>query len=832
MKLKEHLSQEFGFSDKLNYAHLIDDGIIVNKDGAYLVTYQFRGPDLYSASAAELDGLTSIFNRMVTFLDDGWMLHVDELRVPSLSYPKEGAFPDSVTRLIDEERRQMYQSEGEHYENIQFITFVWKFPLPIVASSRHWFVEGIEKEDSSQNLTSLFILFCETVERCVGLLSTQLTLEKLNSASLLSYLNTCITGEILPVVVPPEGCFIDVALARRCVVGGYVPKVGNQHVYTLSIIGYHNHETLPGLIGELGTYPLVYRWSNRFIPLSEATAEKEIRRYQRNWNNKIKGLPGIIKEAVFGRPSNKVNQDALNMSKQLDEALGANSNHSTRFGYWTSDIVLMNESIEVLECAAKELMRYIEQCGFSCIKEEVNAFDAWLGTIPGHGSCNVRRVFLNSVNLAHALPLHSIWAGAQHSSPSSLLPQKSPPVFYAATTGKTPFRFHTDISDVGHQLVLGPTGAGKTTYLQFLIAQFLRYEDAQIFIFDKDYSHHGFITALNGVHYDIGRAQSLAFCPLADLSTPSKKVMAEQFIENLVELQNVLITPNIRVAIHNAIESLASDSSHQSRNLTVFQSEVQHEEVRAALQFYTINGQIKLLDSTQDSLQSSHLQAFEMNWLLAQKAEIYVPILLYIFNQIDLRLEDANGEKPTLIILEEAPAYLDHPMFSKKIKDWEKTKRKQNARIVFTAQSLSDLYNPATKRLTAITAAILESSPTRIYLPNQTIDAEIKTLYLKMGFTERQIEIISKVAIPKRHYYVVTPEGNRLIDLGFSQTKPLALAFIGLSKEKTKALLECKEKHQEEWVYYWLIKQGFPEWADYWKKNYYQKGVCHEAISA
>ena len=53
-----------------------------------------------------------------------------------------------------------------------------------------------------------------------------------------------------------------------------------------------------------------------------------------------------------------------------------------------------------------------------------------------------------------------------------------------------------------------------------------------------------------------------------------------------------------------------------------------------------------------------------------------------------------------------------------------------------------------------------------------------------MGLNDRQLELIGQIAIPKRDYYVVTPEGNRLIDLGFHHTKPLALEFVGLSKAK------------------------------------------------
>jgi len=820
MKFKEYMSKDQGLSDLLNYAHIIEDGVILNKDGAFLTSYKFRGPDINSASSGELDALTANFNRMATFLTDGWMLHVDEIRIPSLTYPEKGSFPNSVAALIDEERRQLYEQEGAHYENLQFISFIWKFPLPTVKASKNWFVEGLDAEDDKQSLTKLLKNFIEIVERCVGILSTQLILEKLSSSDLLTFLNMCISGKILPIANTPSKTFIDCVLGRYKVLGGYSPMVDEKNVVALSFGGYLNDETIPGLLEVMSTYPIMYRWSNRFIPLSEATAEREIKRYQKNWNNKVKGFVGILKETLSGKPSTKINVDAQQMADETVEALTINSSQSARFGYWTSVLILMHEELQLIEQAAKDLSKYLEQTGFTCIKEDVNAFDAWLGSIPAHGSCNVRRIFLNSINLAHMLPLHTIWAGAPFSSKASLLPTKSPPVFYAATTGKTPFRFHLDVADVGHQIILGPTGSGKSTFLGFLIAQFLRYEDAQIFVFDKDNSHKALTLALGGYHYDIGNAEELSFCPLADLGTETKKVRAEQFIENLVYLQNIKITPSIRNAIHKAIESLANETQANSRNITVFKSEVQHEEVRDALQYYTIDGQIKLLDATEDKLKTGFLQTFEMNWLLAQKPEIYLPVLMYIFDQIESRLEEAEGKKPTLIILEEAWLYIAHEVFAKKLKDWLKTLRKKNARVVFATQSLSDLYDPSTKTLTSVTAAIMESCPTKVYLPNPKMETETKELYKKMSLTERQIELIGHIGIPKRHYYVVTPEGNRLIDLGFSDIKPLTLSFIGLSTNKSKQLIECFKKHGKDWVFHWLNQNGFEEWANYWQEHF------------
>ncbi len=823
MKLKYHLSDQTGFADLLNYAHLVDDGVILNKDGAFLVSYQFKGIDSHSASGGELDALTNSFNRMTTLLDDGWMLHVDEVRVPSLSYVPLGSFPDAVSALIDTERREYYESANTHYHNLQFLTFVWKFPLPAVKATRHYFVEGLPKTHDDQNLSILLDQFNERVERCIGLLSNECILSRLNSADLLSYLNACISGEWLPIAVPPNKSFIDVILSRQNIVGGYVPKIGNKSVRVISILGYVNEATIPAMLDELGAYPLVYRWSNRFISLSEATATREIKRYQRNWHNKVKGFSGILQETFFGRPSEKIDVDALQMHQQTVDALTMNSNQSTRFGYWTSSIVCFHEDKNILDEASTALTRYLEQSGFTCIQEDINAFDAWLCTIPGHGSCQVRRLFINSLNLAHCVSLYTRWTGAMASDSASLLSPNSPPVFYAQTTGKTPFRFHCDVGDVGHQVILGPTGSGKSTYLDFLIAQFLRYQNAQIFVFDKDESHKALTLALEGHYYDLGDTETLAFCPLADLSTDSQKVRAGQFIEDLLFLQQVTLTPDIRVAVHRAIESLAHQEQTSSRNLTVFQAAVQHDAVRKALHYYTLAGQIKLLDATTDSFQLGHLQTFEMRWLLAQKPEIYLPVLRTIFDQIEAKLESAKGQRPTLIVLEEAWLYIGHEVFAKKLKDWLKTLRKHNARVVFATQSLADLYDPATQSLTATTAAILESCPTKVYLPHPSMDAEMKTLYRKIGLSDRHIEMLTQEMQVKRDYLVVRERESALINLGLDTPDSLPLAFIGLSKAKSQALFDYRERYGSMWVYYWLNDQGFSHWADVWKNVYFSE---------
>lgn len=811
-----------GFTDALNFAHFVEDGIIINKDGALMMSFEGRGQDLQSASGVALDALSHSMKQMALVLGDGWMLHVDELRFPSRAYPSQGAFPDSVSRLIDEERRQRYEAEGYHFENKIFLTFVWKFPKPKVNVLRHWFIEGADVEEDREALNNLILHFKNTIARCEALLSLHLLVKPLDSQALASFLNTCISGELRPFQLPPSGSFLDIAFGSHDVVGGFRPQVGKNHVAVLSLASYQNEEMRPALLEGLGTYPLVYRCSNRFVVMSEHTAEKEIKRYTRDWSNKVKGLMGVIKEAFTGIPPQKIDQDALAMKMQTEEASSLNKSQTTRFGFHTSQVVLMHDDLSILQDGIDSIKRYLEQVGFGILEETVNSMETWLGSIPGHGSRNIRRLFLESVQWSHCLPLNTTWSGNEKAHPSSLLGKDSAPVFYAATTGHTPFRFWADFQDSGHILILGPNGSGKSTLLQFYMAQFLRYPTAKIFVFDKDFSHEGLISGLSGDYYRIQPDNPIQFAPLSNLSTKAHCLRAEKWLIELLQLKGVNPTAAQQNLIHDTLLCWHEAQKHNQsialtqHNLTVFVNQLQDAVMREALRFYTLTGSMPMMDATEDGFNTpNHITAFEQDWLLKQEPDTRVPILSYLIDRIDAIIEASNNT-PVVIVIEEAWLAFKDPMLAKKIIDWGKVLRKKNGRIIFATQSLSDLYTPETGELTETTAAILEACYTRIFLPNPNMDKKQEKLYANMELTERECEMLRREATPKRHYFVKTPEGQRLIELGFTDPQAMALSFIGLNKKKVEALLACQQQHNETWVYHWLVSQGFPEWANYW----------------
>jgi len=76
------------------------------------------------------------------------------------------------------------------------------------------------------------------------------------------------------------------------------------------------------------------------------------------------------------------------------------------------------------------------------------------------------------------------------------------------------------------------------------------------------------------------------------------------------------------------------------------------------------------------------------------------------------KVERFDGS-PTLLVLDEAWLFLDSPIFAARIREWLKTLRKKHVAVVFATQSLADIAD------SPIAPALIESCPTRIYLPNR-----------------------------------------------------------------------------------------------------------------
>ena len=768
LNLAEYRRRSASLSDWLPWAGLVAPGVVLNKDGSFQRTARFRGPDLDSSTESELVAVTARLNNALRRLGSGWALFVEADRRQAAPYPAS-TFPDPVSWLIDEERRADFDEVGELFESSYGLTLVY---LPAPEGRARAGAMMLDAPDRpAVNWREQLASFVEQTERFGALLDGFLPdLAWLDDTETLTYLHGTVSTRRHAVAVPETPAYLDALLADEPLTGGLEPMLGASHLRVMTVRGFPA-STWPGLLDDLNRLGFPYRWTTRFLFLDKADGEKELSRLRRQWFAKRKGIVTLLRETVFQQESPLVDSDAANKAVDADEALQTLGSDQVAFGYVTATVVVWDEDARVAAERLKAVERVIQGRGFTTSLETLNAVEAWLSSIPGHVYANVRQPIVSTLNLAHLMPLSAVWAGPERNEHLG-----GPPLLITRTEGATPFRLTTHVGDVGHALVVGPTGAGKSVLLATLILQFRKYPDSRIYVFDKGRSVRAAMLGLGGQFHDLGLEGGLTFQPLRNVDDPAARAWAAEWVQQLLGHERVEVTPEVKDAVWSALGSLGS-APVEERTLSGLATLLQSNKLRQALQPYTLDGPFgRLLDADHEDLTLGDLQAFEMEDLLHAKS-VVLPVLTYLFH----RLEAQFDGRPTLLVLDEAWVFLDDPVFASRIREWLKTLRKKNVGVVFATQSLADIQR------STIAPAIVESCPTRIFLPSpQAVEPQLRPIYEGFGLNARQIEMIAR-ATPKRDYYVQSRLGNRLFDLGLG---PVALAFAAASSPRDHAMID------------------------------------------
>jgi type IV secretion system protein VirB4 len=753
-------------ADFLPWAALVAPGVVLNKDGSLQRTARFRGPDLDSATPAELVATTARLNNALRRLGSGWALFVEARRDPAVGYPASD-FPDPASALVDLERREQFAEAGVHFESRYYLTFVWRPPAEEAARFEGLMIEG--RARSGVDAWEQAKGFVQRTDRVLQLVETFMPRAAwLDDAQTLSFLHGAVTTTRQAVRVPEIPIHLDVLLATQGLAGGLEPWLGDQHIRVLTVIGFPT-ATFPGILDDLNRLAFPYRWSTRALMLDKIDAVKLLSRIRRQWFAKRRSVAAILKEVMTNEASALVDSDATNKAADADAALQDLGADDVAQAFVTTTVVVWDQD----PAAATEKLRLVEKAiqgrDFTVIPETVNAVEAWFGSLPGQVYANVRQPPISTINLAHMMPLSAVWAGPERDEHLG-----GPPLFHARTDGVTPYRFSLHVGDVGHCLVVGQTGGGKSVLLAMMALSFRRYADAQIFPFDFGGSMRAAVLAMGGDWHDLGGAGSPALQPLARIDDPTERAWAAGWLIALLEREGVTPTPALRDHLWSALGALAT-APVQERTLSGLAALLQSNALKAALRPYCVGGAAgRLLDAEHETLGDGTVQAFETEGLMGSAGA--PAVLEYLFHRIEGRLDG----RPTLVIIDEGWLALDDPAFAAQLREWLKTLRKKNASVVFATQSLADIVG------STIAPAIIESCPTRIFLPNaRALEPQIATIYAGFGLNARQVEILAR-ATPKRDYYCQSPVGDRLFDLGLGE---VALAFAAASSKQDQAAI-------------------------------------------
>ena len=636
-----------GLGDLLGWAFLIDEGIILMKDGSFLAGARLVPPDLSTAPIQEVNRTADVVHESLALLGDGFSLEVNVHRRETRSLPSlgEAHYPAPALHTLECERQAQFAAPDSHYTTTCTVLITYAPPREHWARWEKLIIRG---SHNVLDYEQILQRFKQNWAEVVAHLGSAFIIEPLSSQGLLAECQRALTSASKPQLLDDSPhSYLSSALASCDFETGFYPVLDSRFVFlcTITSLGTRT-QCLAGVF--INGLKEEARWHMRFIALSRHASERRIRRVQTNWFHQRGGL----RKLMVADDDGIEDQDAAQMQKETGGALAEAKSGQARFGYFTNTIVLRDSNLSEGHSRAQALLQTLREQGFACTLETINATDALIGTLPGHGFANLRRPLISSRNVAHLFPSSIPWRG-EVECPNPLFPYGSPALVRVRTEDTMPFDLNIYQEDVGHTLVVGATGAGKSVLVGFLALNFLRYAKSRVHMFDIGYSHWVSCRAAAGEHFDFGSEDVSALQPLRHLDTGSDVMWALSWLEAIYELCGA--TPDVRGRreLSRTLE-LLQGTPQDYRSLTALHL-LLPKELRDTLEPYTVKGPYgRLLDGERPLGQTARMQVYELGKIMKLGDPVVVPLVMALLRRIERELDGT----PTLIVLEEAWAAL------------------------------------------------------------------------------------------------------------------------------------------------------------------------------
>jgi type IV secretion system protein VirB4 len=486
-------------------------------------------------------------------------------------------------------------------------------------------------------------------------------------------------------------------------------------------------------------------------------------------------------EPIAGKPA---------MFHQCERALARLNEGGPPSAYVNVSVMVFDRDQENLENRCQEVERILAQKTLHAIRERMNQFPSYAAMLPGQWAMQTRYHLMGVDNVADMAPIYTMNPGPSHHPYFTEIYGKKMPahaMFVDSYGGK--FSFVPHVGQVGHAIVIAPTESGKTTLVSFLASQFMKYPDANVFIFDRDHSCRTVTEIHGGMHLDY-RAGMMKLNPLLlDDGTPEGREWVRRFIIRMIYISGHECTAEDRQEIDRALDVLYKKKSTREFRLSTLASDLSRH-LTLALGEWLEGRPYGIFDNVVDEFKLERWTTIEMKEI--SKIEPLMDMFMeYAFQQIALRLEE-NAKQVTFIYLEEASFLLKNPKFAGAIDDWLKTFRKKNAFLWLTIQS-PDAINGE------IMSSLVDNIKTTILMYNNK--AEKHREYYKKNFalTDAQVDMIKQLR-QKREYMFVQDKFTRVVQTAFT---PESLNFL-----RSEAHLQSIFKELR------ATRETNPDWVD------------------
>jgi type IV secretion system protein VirB4 len=435
-------------------------------------------------------------------------------------------------------------------------------------------------------------------------------------------------------------------------------------------------------------------------------------------------------------------QGAISLESDMDNAIDDLASGRSSFGEHHLTVTAIGKNGAELDRVISDSMAALINLGIVAVREDLNMEPAFWARLPGNFSYIARRSLISNRNFAGFASLHTFPSG-KHSRN-----HWGTAITRLETTSGTAYWFNFHERDVGNFTVIGPTGSGKTVLLTFLHAQAQRMAPKSVY-FDKDRGAEIYLRTIGASYTVVNAGQPTGLNPLQLPDTPENQAFLRDWVKVLLDTEGngALDAADIDV-IARAVKAIYA-LPPEYRRLSVLVEHLgghkidQGNSLVSRMAMWHGSGERAwLFDNVRDSLSlDKQTIGFDLTSIL-DDPKSRTPWLMYIFHRINALFD---GQK-VIIMLDEGWKMLDDPVFAARIKDWMKTIRKQNGIVGFATQSVRDSLR------SSVGDAIIEQSPTQIFLPNPRANEED---YCKgFGLSHHELTLIRELTPQSRCFLI------------------------------------------------------------------------------
>jgi len=774
-------------SELLPWFEQLTSDLIINQDGSLLAGYEIEGLDKYSSSQIDFDRATQLFNNALKILNEKntiW-IYLDKKKI---EIKIESNITNPISNFIEIEwSKDLSKRKLFSYKHFIFISFFpevnesqsiekWSQLFQNIFLKLRNLSFKLKNEDTKQIIEKSIIEFEIQLDSYERILQN-LKIKRLSKNNLLTQLSNRINLASFRSKVPSSlvnqfslNEFLSMDSIQR-VENGVIKFIGaleNKYVSMLTIKGYPGqveNTDIEKLLNVNAEFSIIHVY--KF--LSNENSKNTLMKKEQYYRSRVKSPFVQMFEKVSGVESTRSDLGQLSFANDSRQALISISETENKFGYHTMSILLVAESLDELDKTRKLVSEVLINIGFGVIKEVLHQIGAFMTSIPGAVDVMVRSTLIDISNLAHLVLLRSVKSESkfnQHLSEQRRI--NSPFLCMFPTSSGVPEYFNFHVGDVGHFLLIGQSGGGKSTLVNFLISMWQKYYPCKTIILDKDKSCYLTVKALGGEYINLSTNQNENYRmnPLQWLKDPEKFPLISSWIIGLLTtFNNDEISPYKVDRLNHALKLLTSSLSN---NLTLSHLKLMldgiDEDLSSRLSPWVRDDQSEfgfgyLFDNPIDtffqnlSSQGTSIICIDFSSILVNE-KIARPIIEYLLLCVDNYID---GKSPSLIYLEEAWYLLKDKRFSDQFENWIKTMRKKMAIIGLSTQSVDDI-----KKL-SISAAINDNIKTKIFLPNLQVDASYSTYKDFLGLRDDHIQSLKNLT-PKSQYLIWQDERVRVID--------------------------------------------------------------------